>query len=131
MRRFLFDKQGDVCFYLTGAGVLYNTQNVAVGHVQQEEGLAQAMSPVVAAGGQIFAWFDDAFLWTLTGEVLAFIKGAKPEGDLDLPKTKRLEFTPEPKPAPFQPLLLRATPPEKSWQWASETLGSSLPQTYA
>ncbi len=127
----MFDRQGKVCFYLTGAGVMYNVFNQAVGRLEREPGLALDMTPVVGATGQVLAWFDESFLWNQKGELLVFIKGAKPEGSLELPKTKRLEFKPEPKPAPFQPLLVRAKPPEKSWRWATDTLGSWMPENYA
>lgn len=110
---------------------MYTVHNQAVGRLEREPGMVQAMLPVVAAGGQVFAWFDDAFLWNVKGEVLAFIKGAVAEGDLELPKTKKLELKLEPKPAPFYPLLMRATPPEKSWRWASETVAGALPENYA
>lgn len=120
MRRILFDQQGNAAFYLTGAGVMFNILNQGVGIIQRELGLAidAQLEPVTGSSGAIIAWFDDAFLWTTEGELIAFVKGAKPEADLLLPKTKKLAFKPEPKTTPFKPLLARAAPPERQWRWA-------------
>ena len=124
MRRFLFDKQGNACYYLTGAGVLFDAMNQVLGRVQREVGMVQAdvLEPVVGLQGQLVAWFDDAFLWSVEGELLAFVKGAKPQEGFVLPKTQKLAFTPEPQAVPFRPLLFRWAQPERKWQWASQTL---------
>lgn len=124
MRRFLFDKQGIACYYLTGAGVLFDAKNQALGRVQRELGMVQvdALEPVVGSTGKLVAWFDDAFLWSREGDLLAFVKGAKPQEGFVLPKTQKLAFTPEPQVVPFRPLLSRWAAPERKWQWASQVL---------
>ncbi len=124
MRRFLFDKEGNACYYLTSAGVLFDARNLAVGRVQREVGMVQADAPVPVVGstGELLAWFDDAFLWSFEGELLAFVKGAKAQEGLLLPKTRKLAFTPEPQAVPFRPLLSRWIAPERKWQWASQAL---------
>ncbi len=124
MRRFLFNKQGDACYYLTGAGVLFDVMNQAVGRVQPEVGMVQAdaPAPVVGSQGELVAWFDDAFLWSLEGDLLAFVKGAKAQEGLLLPKTRKLAFVPEPQAVPFRPLLSRWSAPERKWKWASQAL---------
>lgn len=128
MRRVLFDQAGEGILYLTGAGVFYNRQNQAVGFLQSEAAIA-SMIPVLGAMGSIHAWFDDAFLWTTEGKLIAFVKGAKAE-QLSLPKTKKLGFKPEPKPAPFRPLLMLSDPPERSWEWADRLAITSASSQY-
>lgn len=132
MRRILFDQEGNAVYYLTGAGVLFDAMNQAVGIVQREVGMLieGKLEPVTGSTGEIVAWFDDSFLWTPEGELMAFIKGAKPEGDFKLPKTKKLVFMPKPQAAPFKPLLARSKPPTKSWVWAVHKLVQSQKEFY-
>jgi len=124
LRTIVFDKNGEASYYITGAGVLFDASNQAVGIVQRELGILieNALLPVVGTQGSIVAWFDDAFLWDLNGELLAFTKGAETPDDFELPKTKKLMFKAEPQVTPFKPLLARANPPERKWRWAAEGL---------
>ena len=131
MRRFLFNQAGDIEFYLTGAGVIYNVLNEPVGIVQR--GMSQLdaeLEPVTGINGELVAWFDDNFLWNYDGELLAFLKGAKPEVDFELPETQKLAFAPQPKAAPFKPLLTRAKPPERVWRWSVHKLASGKQEFY-
>ena len=113
MRRFLFDHQGEAQWYLTGAGVLYDRENRALGWVQEDV----LVSPV----GEVMGWFDGSYLWDEEGRLLGFVKGAQGAG-LELPPTRPPDFTPAPVPSPFYPLLVRRTPPPFSWQWSNADL---------
>lgn len=114
MRRFIFDKYGEFSYYLTGAGVLYDASNNAVAWLQEDG--------VVSPQGEFIGWFDGAFLRDGEGCLLGFVKGARvpEEAGLELPQTKLLNFKPEPKPAPFYPLLVTRDKPEFTWQWSDK-----------
>ena len=117
MRRILYDRTGAPQHYLTGAGVLFDLINTPVGSVQDAQVLNRA--------GRVVAWFDGAFAWDASG-VLAFVKGAKPQGRLALPKTKPLRAKLAPTPAPLQPLLQQRKPPSLNWRWSERTLADAL-----
>lgn len=110
MRRVLFDKSGDPCLYLTGAGVLYTTDNQPVGRLEGEA--------VVSFAGTVVAWLIADFLCDAEGKPVAFVKGAKPQEGLTLPRVKALGVRLEPRPAPFYPLLRPAGRPPLTWQWS-------------
>ena len=120
MRRFIFDQDGEAAYYLTGAGVLYNVANQAVGWLQ-EDGL-------VSPEGEIVGWFDGQFLRDAEGYLVGFVKGAK-EAGLELPRTKPLAFTPAPVPTPFYPLLVTRDKPSFKQAWSEKTLAQA-PVTY-
>ncbi len=115
MRRVLFDKGGAPQGYLTGAGILYTLSNSFIGSVQ-----AGTPGPVLNTSGRVVAWFQDGFLWDASG-VLAFVKGATPQGPLTLPKTQPLRTPLSPVPAPLHPLLQRSEPPPRRWTWSETT----------
>jgi len=118
MRRFIFDKEGDVSHYLTGAGVLYDRSNSAVAWLQDDG--------VVSPRGALIGWFDGSFLWDEAGLLLGFVKGAElgSEVKLELPQTKPLNFKPAPVPSPFYPLLVKRDKPSFNWRWSERTLAS-------
>lgn len=125
MRRILFDRSGAPQHYMTGAGVLYDLENRFVGSVQAGE-----PEPVLNAEGRVVAWLAGGFVWDASG-VLAFIKGATPQGELELPKTLPLRVPLFPSPAPLHPLLLRPEPPLRRWVWSETTLIDVLAPTHA
>ena len=125
MRRILFDKRGAPQHFMTGAGVLYDLENRFVGSVQAGE-----PEPVLNAEGRVVAWLEGGFVWDASG-VLAFIKGATPQGELELPKTLPLRVPLFPSPAPLHPLLLRPEPPLRHWVWSETTLADLLAPTQA
>ena len=117
MRRVLYDRTGAPQHYLTGAGVLFDLSNKPVGAVQDAQ--------VLNRTGRVVAWFDGAFVRDASG-VLAFVKGAKPQGGLVLPKTAPLRARLAPSPAPRHPLLQQLEPPPLSWRWSERTLADAL-----
>lgn len=116
VRRILYDRWGDPQHYLTGAGVLYGIDNAPVGAVQDGQ---------LVRRGEVVAWFDGAFVRDASG-VLAFVKGAAPQGGLALPKTAPLRAKLEPTTAPMHPLLVRLGPPPPTWRWSERTLAEVL-----
>lgn len=120
MRRVLYDREGAPEHYLTGAGVVYSMGNRFVGSVQAGE-----PEPVLNAEGRVVAWMAGGFIWDASG-VLAFVKGATPQGELKLPKTAPLRVPLSPTPAPLHPLLQRIEPPPLHWVWSDETLADVL-----
>ena len=116
MRRVLYDRAGAPQHYLTGAGALFGLDNVPVGTVQGGQ---------VLQNGQVVAWFDGAFVWDASG-VLAFVKGAAPQGGLTLPKTAPLRAKLAPTVAPLHPLLVQLEPPPLTWRWSERTLAEVL-----
>jgi hypothetical protein len=80
VRRILYDRTGAPQHYLTGAGVLFDLTNAPVSSVQDVQVLNRA--------GRVVAWFNGAFAWDGSG-VLAFVKGAKPQGGWCCPKPRR------------------------------------------
>jgi hypothetical protein len=119
VRRILYDKAGLPQHYLTGAGVLYSLENRFVGALQGEPGLLLNLE------GYPVAWFAEGFVWDASG-VLAFVKGAVPQGDLALPRTVPLRAKLAPTPAPLRPLLVQMEPPPLLWVWAERTLADVL-----
>lgn len=117
MRRILYDHTGAPQYYLTGAGVLFDLANAPAGAIQDGQVLNRA--------GRVVAWFDGAFVWDASG-VLAFVKGAKPQGGLVLPKTAPLRAKLAPTPAPLHPLRQQLEPPPPSWRWSQRTLADAL-----
>lgn len=115
MRRFIYDRQGEVRWYLTGAGVLYDPANHPLALVEQEQ--------VIGLHGEHLGWFDGSFLWSPEGDLYGFVKGAKPQGGLVLPPTRPLYFRPKPGPAPFKPLRVPRPKPVWRWRWAPEGAG--------
>ena len=116
LRRVLYDRTGAPQHYLTGAGALFSLGNVPVGSVQGGQVLQR---------GQVMAWFDGSFVWDASG-VLAFVKGAAPQGDLTLPQTAPLRAKLTPTVAPMHPLLVRREPPPLTWRWSERTLAEVL-----
>jgi hypothetical protein len=112
MRRFIFDRQGEICLYLTGAGVIYDPANHPLATVQDEQ--------VLSLEGRHLGWFDGQFLWSPDGYLLGFVKGATPQGGLRLPATKPLRFRPEPRPVAFKPLLVPRSKPVCQWVWSTQ-----------
>jgi hypothetical protein len=110
MRTFIFDQQGEVCLYSTGAGVIYDPANHPVAIVQSGQ--------VVSLYGRHLGWFDGQFLWSEEGLLLGFVRGATPQGSLKLPATKPLSFRPEPRPAAFKPLFVPRSKPVCQWTWS-------------
>jgi hypothetical protein len=117
VRWVLYDRTGAPQHYLTGAGVLFDLTNAPVGSLQDGQ--------VLNSTGRIVAWFDGAFVWDASG-VLAFVKGAKPQGGLVLPETAPLRARLAPTPTPLQPLLQQLEPPPLSWRWSERTLADAL-----
>lgn len=117
MRRVLYDRAGEPRHYLTGAGVLFDLENTPVGAVQETR--------LLDRDGRVVAWFDGAFARDASG-VLAFVKGAVPQGGLVLPKTAPLRARLAPTPAPLFPLLRPAEPPPLTWVWSEHTLADAL-----
>lgn len=117
MRRILYDRTGTPQHYLTGAGALYDLTHTLVGTLQETQLLNRQ--------GRVVGWFDGAFAWDTSG-VLAFVKGAAPQGELTLPHPAPLRVKPAPTPAPLWPLLVRAEPPPLVWRWAEGTLTDAL-----
>ena len=120
VRRFLFDKQGKACFYVTGAGVIFDADNTPLGTVWNEQ--------VVGLSGEVLGWFDGRWWLDTSGRVLGFVKGAKADGGLELPQTQPPTFTPQPVAVPQHPLLVPQHRPEVKWEW-SEQLVAGLPST--
>lgn len=119
MRRFLFDRHGEMRYYLTGAGVLYDRSSVPIGIVEREQ--------VVSADAQHLGWFDGAFLRDAEGYVVAFVKGAKPQDGLALPPTEPFRVKLEPAPLAFRPLLVPRERPEFHWAWSEKTFAGFGP----
>ena len=117
MRRILYDHTGAPQHYLTGAGIVYDLTHTPVGTLQETQLLNRQ--------GRVVGWFEGAFAWNASG-VLAFVKGAAPEGELTLPQTMPLRVKLAPTPAPLCPLLVRAEPPPLVWRWAEGTLADAL-----
>lgn len=117
MRRVLYDRMGAPQHYLTGASVLFDLENTPVGTVQGEQ--------VLNRSGRVVAWFDGAFVWDASG-VLAFVKGAAPQGGLTLPKTAPLRAQLAPTTALMHPLLVNREPPPITWVWSEQTLSGVL-----
>lgn len=113
MRRVLYDRAGAPQYYLTGAGVLFDLANVPQGALQERQ--------LLSLEGRIVAWFANGFVWDASG-VLAFVKGATPQGDLALPKTAPLQARLAPTLAPLHPLLVRLEPPPLRWVWSDASL---------
>jgi hypothetical protein len=118
VRQILFDRHGDAAMYLTGAGVAYTVENEPVGRLQD--------GVLLGYQGDVLGYLEDGLLWNRAGEVVAFVKGAKAQGGLELPPTKKLTQRLTPRPAPFFPLLRPHAKPELRWRWADEPLASYL-----
>ncbi len=116
MKRVLYDRRGEPQHYLTGAGTLFDLWNTPAGAVQGGQVLQR---------GQVVAWFDGAFVWDVSG-VLAFVKGAVPQGGLTLPKTAPLRAKLTPTVAPMHPLLVQLEPLPLTWCWSERTLADVL-----
>ncbi len=110
----MFDRQGEMCAYLTGAGVLYTRRGEPLALVQDEQ--------VLSANGQHLGWFDGAFLRDGDGLILAFVKGAKPESGLTLPPCQPFRDKPQPQPLAFKPLLVPRERPAFHWAWSEKSL---------
>jgi hypothetical protein len=117
VRRILYDRTGAPQHYLTGAGALFDLADTPVATLQGGQLLNRQ--------GRVVGWFDGAFAWDASG-VLAFVKGAAPQGGLTLPKTAPLRAKPAPTPAPLWPLLVRVDPPPLVWRWSERTLADVL-----
>ena len=113
MRTFIYDVSGEAFLYMAGAGVLYDASNQPLGMIQDEQ--------VVTADAAHLGWFDGAFLWDADGYLLGFVKGAKVQGGLELPKTRPLGFKPQPTPFALHPLLVPRVKPNLNWQWSPQT----------
>jgi hypothetical protein len=97
--------------------VLFNLHNTPVGAVQGQQVLNRNDGSWPGSTG--------AFAWDASG-VLAFVKGATPQGGLALPKTAPLRAKLAPTPAPLRPLLVHLEPPPRSWRWSERTLSDVL-----
>ena len=110
MRKFIYDASGEACLYVTGAGAVFDAHNRPVGLVQDEQ--------VVTVNASHLGWFDGAFLWDAEGYLLGFVKGARVDKGLELPRTKPLRFKPQPSPFAMRPLLVPREKPLFKWQWS-------------